>query len=200
MLLLLIRHGESEADLLHVHEGRADFPLTARGRTQAAAMAAWVAERYRPERVFASTLRRARQTAEALAARAGCPIAFDDDLREHDNGLLAGLSFAEADRLYPRVPDLPPDASVYGQESLRAFRARAERALSRVLAGAGAEETVAVVSHGGMINQLYHALLGLPVADGVHFASGDTGVHVWRVEGNRRTILLANSTAHAEGL
>ena len=31
MLLLLIRHGESEADLLDVHEGRADFELTERG-------------------------------------------------------------------------------------------------------------------------------------------------------------------------
>ena len=45
MKLLLIRHGESEADLLDVHEGRADFPLTERGRRQARAMAAAVAKR-----------------------------------------------------------------------------------------------------------------------------------------------------------
>ena len=31
MKLLIIRHGQSEADLLDVHEGRADFPLTALG-------------------------------------------------------------------------------------------------------------------------------------------------------------------------
>lgn len=31
MRLLIIRHGESEADLLDVHEGRADFALTAKG-------------------------------------------------------------------------------------------------------------------------------------------------------------------------
>ena len=31
MILLLIRHGESEADILNVHEGRADFELTPRG-------------------------------------------------------------------------------------------------------------------------------------------------------------------------
>lgn len=28
MQILLIRHGESEADILNVHEGRADFELT----------------------------------------------------------------------------------------------------------------------------------------------------------------------------
>ena len=31
MRLLIIRHGESQADLLNVHEGRADFELTDRG-------------------------------------------------------------------------------------------------------------------------------------------------------------------------
>ena len=34
MQILLIRHGESEADILHVHEGRADFELTEKGRQQ----------------------------------------------------------------------------------------------------------------------------------------------------------------------
>ena len=44
MRLLIIRHGESEADLLDVHEGRADFPLTERGHKQAKAMAEYIIE------------------------------------------------------------------------------------------------------------------------------------------------------------
>ena len=63
MLLLVIRHGESEADLLDVHEGRADFELTARGHRQAAAMAEYVAANHRPTRICASPLKRAAQTA-----------------------------------------------------------------------------------------------------------------------------------------
>ena len=46
MTLLVIRHGESEADLLDVHEGRADFELTERGHNQAEAMARFVSENY----------------------------------------------------------------------------------------------------------------------------------------------------------
>ena len=42
MRLLIIRHGESQADLLNVHEGRADFELTDRGHQQAQAMSKWV--------------------------------------------------------------------------------------------------------------------------------------------------------------
>lgn len=42
MKIIVIRHGESEADLLDVHEGRADFALTERGHRQAEAMADYV--------------------------------------------------------------------------------------------------------------------------------------------------------------
>ena len=41
MNLLVIRHGQSEADILKVIEGRADFPLTELGHKQAEAMAEW---------------------------------------------------------------------------------------------------------------------------------------------------------------
>ena len=47
MIILVIRHGESEADILDVHEGRADFELTQKGHQQAAAMAKYVAGNYR---------------------------------------------------------------------------------------------------------------------------------------------------------
>lgn len=200
MRLLIIRHGESEGDILRVHEGRADFPLTARGEAQAEAVAAYVAARYHIDRIFHSTLTRARQTAEKLAKATACPLVPMEELMEFNNGLLAGLSFAEADEKYPEVPDLPLDQAMYGMESKLAFRERAERALSRILLETGEDETVAVVSHGGMINQLYHAFLRLPVADGCRFASGDTGIHVWAVRGEKRAVLAANVEEHTKGI
>ena len=62
MILLVIRHGESEADILNVHEGRADFELTEKGHKQAAAMAKYVAANYHVRRIYSSTLKRAAQT------------------------------------------------------------------------------------------------------------------------------------------
>ena len=87
--LVLIRHGESEADLLDVHEGRADFELTERGHEQAIAMAKYVAENYRLTRIYSSTLKRAAQTAKRLSDETGLAIEFDPDLMEFNNGLLA---------------------------------------------------------------------------------------------------------------
>lgn len=71
MTLLVIRHGESEADLLNVHEGRADFELTERGHAQAEAMAQFVSENYSVSKIYCSTLKRAYQTAIHLSDATG---------------------------------------------------------------------------------------------------------------------------------
>ena len=194
--LLLIRHGESEADLLKVHEGRADFPLTETGHKQAAAMGKWVAEHYAPDLIFASTLRRAAQTAQYLSDAAGVPIQFDEDLMEFNNGLLAGIPFEEAAVRYPKVRDLPPDQSVYGQESRCQFRARAERALSRCLNQIPDGATAAIVSHGGTISQMYAALIDLPIESTLRFLTGDTGVHLWLLTEDGARLKFANRQEH----
>jgi len=58
MKLLIIRHGESEADILNVHEGRADFNLTDKGHIQAQAMADYVSKNYSIDKLYASPLKR----------------------------------------------------------------------------------------------------------------------------------------------
>ena len=133
MILLVIRHGESEADILDVHEGRADFELTQKGHRQAAAMAKYVAGNFQLIRIYSSTLKRAAQTAKHLSDETGTAVEYEPDLMEFNNGLLAGLSREEADRLYPPVENLPVDQAVYGQESKVAFRGRAVKVLQRVL-------------------------------------------------------------------
>ena len=194
--LLLIRHGESEADILHVHEGRADFPLTERGHRQAEAMGKWVTEHYKPDLIFASTLKRAAQTARHLADAVGVEVIADEDLMEFNNGLLAGLSFEEAAVRYPRIENLPPDQSVYGQETQYEFRARTDRAFARCLAQIPDGATAAIVSHGGMINQLFASLIGLPPASSPRFLTGDTGIHLWILTQEGPRLMFANKQEH----
>ena len=198
MKLLMIRHGQSEADLLDVHEGRADFALTEKGHLQATAMASCVSKKYFIRRIYASPLKRAMETAAHLAQATGAEIIPMEELMEFQNGLLAGMDRAQAREKYPRVENLPLHTGVYGQESKLEFRFRAENALSRILSENQEEEIVAVVSHGGMINQLYRAFLRLPVDCDVHFPTGDTGLHLWACQAENRWILYANDMSHAD--
>lgn len=75
-MLLLVRHGQSEANLAKLLSGRAESPLTALGHRQAAALgAALVGGRQltatKPPRIVSSPLGRARETAAVIAAAYG---------------------------------------------------------------------------------------------------------------------------------
>lgn len=191
MTLLVIRHGESEADILDVHEGRADFELTKRGLSQAKAMAEYVAKKYSVSKIYCSTLKRAHQTAEQLHIACGAPLLPDKMLMEFNNGLIAGLSRQEAAEKYPYVEVAPHD-SMYEQESALEFRFRADFMLSKVISETANGQTVAIVTHGGMINHLYRSFLRLPLDSDVFFATGDAGVHEWRIAGGRRQVIFSN--------
>ena len=200
MILLVIRHGESEADILDVHEGRADFELTQKEHRQAAAMAKYVAGNFQLIRIYSSTLKRAAQTAKHLSDETGTAVEYEPDLMEFNNGLLAGLSREEADRLYPPVENLPVDQAVYGQESKVAFRGRAVKVLQRVLSENGSESVIAIVTHGGMVNQLYGALLHMPVGENSFFRTSDTGIHIWEITEHGSYVVKANMDDHIRGI
>ena len=154
MNLLVIRHGQSEADILKVMEGRADFSLTELGVKQAELMADWIAQNYKIDKILTSPLKRANQTANILSVRTGIAVIHDDDLMEWQNGIIAGIPREEARAKYPRPEPKYPHTAIYEQESDIQFRMRAETALSKILNENPEDATIAVISHGGLINQL----------------------------------------------
>lgn len=197
MDILLIRHGESEGDILHVHEGRADLLLTDHGRRQAREMAKVVKEKYMPEVIWASTLKRARETAEILSQETGLKVIEDDDLREFNNGVLAGLPYAEAKTRYPepeggRKPHVP----IEDGESALEFRFRAETVLSKIITESEGRKRIAIVSHGRMISNLLSAFLKLPAISDTYFLTGDTGIHLLRINGDKKAVMFLNDCGH----
>ncbi len=196
MRMLVIRHGESEADILGVHEGRADFELTERGHRQAAAMGEYVSRSYHIDKIYASTLKRAAQTAEHLRSASNVPLIFDEHLMEFNNGLLAGLAYGAVQEKYPPVKT-PLHLAVYEQESALEFRYRAEYMLSKLISENAEDSTIAVVTHGGMINQLYRAFFRLPVDSEFGFRTGDTGIHEWIVNKGSGVVVKANYIPHS---
>jgi 2,3-bisphosphoglycerate-dependent phosphoglycerate mutase len=195
MDLLIIRHGQSEADVLKVIEGRANFNLTELGHKQAEAMAKWVKENYSINKIYSSPLNRAKQTGEYVSKITGIDIIFDDNLMEWNNGLIAGLTREEADKKYPEIKKYP-HTRIYEQESYIDFRMRAETILSKIINENKEEETIAIISHGGMINMLFKSFLEMPIDNKISIKNSDTGIHHWRINNGNREIILCNSNEH----
>jgi 2,3-bisphosphoglycerate-dependent phosphoglycerate mutase len=198
--LLVLRHGQSQADLEDRHEGRADYPLTELGREQATRVGAWLAGRFSVDRIVASTLVRAAETARIVGEALGVPVEPDPALMEFNNGELAGLlrseSRARFGDLFGDRTELLPHERFPGGESMVEMRARAEHFLSQLLAVTPDGRRVLLVSHGGMIAQLFRAYLSLPVETRVFLSTGDTGLHHWELDGPRRRIRFTNSLVH----
>ena len=92
MKLYFVRHGESEANLLHEFSNRGfKHGLTDRGRQQTTILAQKL-KGASVTKLFSSPLLRAVQTAEILANELGVPYEITDALREYDCGILEGKS------------------------------------------------------------------------------------------------------------
>ena len=130
--------------------------LTARGRKQAADLAEELAGR-RVAHVWTSTLARAVQTGEIVAARLGIGVTTRIGLREFDVGDHRGVSLDEDPFVatYTRWLEGHLDERVPGGETGREIADRFDDVL-REIADAHPGETVLVVSHGGAIG------LGVP--------------------------------------
>jgi len=162
-ILLLARHGESDWNAARRWQGRADRPLTERGREQARALAARLAH-IELDAVYSSNLRRARETAEAVARAQALEVTEVPDLGEVDVGSWSGLTREEAEERYPdgfqRWLDGHPgwdDGETYAQMADRVLAA------VRTIAAEHADGRTLIVAHGGPIRAIHAEALGLEV-------------------------------------
>ena len=162
-ILLLARHGQSDWNREVRWQGHADRPLTERGSEQARALAERL-ERIPLGAVYSSDLRRAYDTAAAVAERQGITHRALTELREVDVGAWSGLTRAEAAERFPegyrRWENGGPgwdDGETYERMSVRVLAA------VRRIAEEHAGDRVLVVSHGGPIRAIHAEALGVDV-------------------------------------
>ncbi|MBI3648747.1 MAG: histidine phosphatase family protein [Actinobacteria bacterium] len=202
-LLVLLRHGESDFgtnDLAETPHGpQWDPPLSEKGREQAALLARrLIMLDPRPRAVYASPLRRARQTADVYAELAHLDVAYDDDLTEAHMGAWEAMSFedilATDDELLQRLRrQMPIWSRAPGGEEGPAFRARVVGAIERILK-AHPDGDVLVFCHGGVINAYCGQVLG--IAHEMFFLPENTSVNSVEVDGAGRRIRFLNDVVH----
>ncbi|MGH9305898.1 MAG: histidine phosphatase family protein, partial [Acidimicrobiales bacterium] len=158
MELILIRHAEPVR--IQATEGRADPGLHQRGLAQAEALAAAMAGE-RLDAVWSSPMRRARETAAPLARVQGLDVIVDPALVEFDRNSASYIPIEEMiatgdERLAAMGRD---DLGHFGTDA-STFRKGAVAAIERVI-DAHPSQTVAIVSHGGIMNAYLSHIIGL---------------------------------------
>lgn len=161
MQLLLVRHAlPHRSNPGPGRKGqRADPELSDEGREQAARLPDALA-RYPITRLVSSPQRRAVQTAEPVARALGLSVEIEDRFAEYDRELPVYIPIEQIRAENPQEWARMAEGHLPSTVDEVAFRTRVKAAVDHVTARSEHEETVAVFSHGGVINVALHEILG----------------------------------------
>jgi probable phosphoglycerate mutase len=158
MQVLLVRH----ALPLRNEPGEGSDPdLAATGREQARRLPAALA-RFPITRLLSSPQRRAVQTGQPVSEAMKLPLQIDDRLAEYDRGMSHYMPLEEVREQRPDDWNRMAAGQLPESVDTDAFRARVLAGLRDVIAGVDHDNTVAVFTHGGVINVVLHDVLGTP--------------------------------------
>lgn len=187
--LILIRHGETEANVEQIWQGSLDAPLTARGRHQVEATAHHLRSLctiYPLDAFYVSPLPRAQSTARSITESIQIRPQIDAGLREFDLGDWEGRSFLElrtVERLWERWNSdrhfAPP-----GGESPFSFNVRVVKAV-RQLVDAHRNQNTLLVTHGGVICTLLATWFGEGPQDWRRFDPHNCAISIISLAGER---------------
>ena len=203
--IVFLRHGESVGNAESRWQGQADYSLTDKGRAQAQALAdRWLAEGRVFDCIISSPLERARETADIISEALGMPTETDPIWMERNIGQVAGMTGEEVNRHFPNRDFITPFSAIVGDEGEGdwALYLRAGQALHGLLRREPGKYLV--VSHGGLLNQLMYAIIGItPQANfsGPRFRFLNTGfAHVTYLPNSHRwQIDTLNDRSHWNG-
>ncbi|BBZ50520.1 histidine phosphatase family protein [Mycobacterium heidelbergense] len=156
MQVLLVRHA---LPLRSQHGEGSDPDLSEEGVAQVERLPGALA-RFPVSRVVSSPQRRAIQTAEPVAAAFELAVEVDDRFAEYDRDLPVYIPVEQIREENPREWARLAQGQLPSAVDEHAFRARVRAAVEDLIAAADPEDTVAVFSHGGVINLLLHEILG----------------------------------------
>ncbi|MCL2331771.1 MAG: histidine phosphatase family protein [Proteobacteria bacterium] len=168
MKIYMIRHCESEDDVLNCYGGCADFELTAHGGETARAHSEKLTD-LGIQKIYASPYKRAKNVAKIFAEKIGVDVEIINDLREWNQyGVMCGVNKDLAKDIFGLLINSDEYKS-YGYYKGKAFEGgepvkslddRVKRAFDYIV-GRGLD-TVAIVTHSGVFRSAYKNILNQP--------------------------------------
>ena len=202
--LLLVRHGESEANRRDLFAGFYDPDLEELGVRQAEATAKHLAEHYHIDKVYASDLQRAYKTGKAIANRCGVSITAEPGMREISGGEWEAQYYPSLMERYPEefgrwINDIA-NAGCPGGETVLAFSNRIMTTLEKI-AKESEGKTVVVATHATPIRVIHTMLLHGSIAcmQDVPWVSNASVTEV-TFDGGKWNFVSSGTDDHLEGM
>lgn len=151
--VLLIRHGETEWNILGKFQGGTDIPLSEEGIKQAKMLKKRLNGEF--DYVYASPLKRAQATAQIICEGSNKEISIAEDIREINFGQWEGLTVKEISEKYPEVfkawrTDKEEGKFCGGEMSTLNAVIRAKNCIMDIVKKHRGKK-IAIVAHGGII-------------------------------------------------
>ncbi|WP_195575531.1 histidine phosphatase family protein [Paenibacillus sp. 1001270B_150601_E10] len=163
--LYLVRHGQTEWNVLHKMQGHQDSSLTALGIKQAQ----WLSDALKDmqiEVICSSTSLRARNTAEIIRRDRKVEIEECDEFREINLGVWEGKTQSEAKEDYPEAFDQfwnrPDNFLVEGSETFNEVLTRAHSKLKQIMTS-NQGKSILLVTHTVVVKVLMAYFEGRPM-------------------------------------
>lgn len=161
--IFLIRHGESHQNIDDVLSGITDVPLSNKGKQQCAILAQYF-ENIQVDKVFATPLQRAKESAEIIFPKHKSSIEILESLIEFNYGDYEGYKRSDyensSDRIIQQWITSPSDLTFPGGDNIQAH---AHRSLSSItdLAREYEGKVIACISHRTTIRLILAQIIGL---------------------------------------
>jgi uncharacterized phosphatase len=163
---VLLRHGLSEANRDRILQGQSDYPLAKEGIAQINALIGfWSAQNRSFDLIISSPLKRARETAERVAATMDAKIELNELWKERHHGEAEGIPYDQLRKQYADSAPPSPFDPIFGSgESEWELHIRACNAIQHMIKFNPGRYLI--VSHGGFLGAVLRAILGISPSSG----------------------------------
>jgi len=196
MKLILVRHGETFANKIHITQGQTHGKLNSKGKIQSNKLARRLSKEH-IDYAYVSDLGRAAETAEAiLKCHPNIEVKYSKDLRERSFGIYDGKHqdtyrkvLAESGKKFYLFKPKSGESHLEAQRRIKKFY--------RELLLKHKDETVLIVSHGSLLGNLYLYLFRKSYKEYLKYHPENAALTILKVQKNKKPkVHILNSIKH----
>lgn len=194
MKLILVRHGQTEENKKKIWQGQSEGTLSEEGEEQAKKLARAL-EKEDISFVYCSDLKRAKNTLKPLLKNRKLPVEYVKELRERKLGVLEG---ANSEQVKEYVTKNKVDFETCNFETGETLYEAKDRIAKfyETLSGKHEEDTILLVTHGGIVAYTILHLFNHPPEKFKEFIPDNTGITRIEIKKGKPKLLTFNDTSH----